>query len=360
MLGSKGETSGCQGCVATLAEDGSVSLRVRLPDALAEAHGPYVALEGLRFAYGHDQLVLALKANLARKVIATQVRALAKTDKKKFSEKDVAGGLALTWRFLKDAKGWEVLVSLDAAPQPLVSVRAAGRVAVDLNADHLAVVETDLYGNFVHAFSVPCATAGLSTEQAGAVIGDAVKKVIAYALKVKKPLSLEKLDFKAKKRSLKGQSPAYARMLSSFAYGRTKVLMEARAADAGLEVFFVNPAYTSVIGRVKYSVPLGITTHEAAALAIARRSQGVRERAPRPGRTCPVPVRGGTTAWTAPDWMLPQHRAHPWRRIARALPRLFEREPARKPTPAVPVSASATGKAKATGAGEAGHPPAQV
>jgi len=35
VLGSKDETAGCQGCVATVGADGSISLRLRLPNALS-------------------------------------------------------------------------------------------------------------------------------------------------------------------------------------------------------------------------------------------------------------------------------------------------------------------------------------
>ncbi len=42
----------------------------------------------------------------------------------------------------------------------------------------------------------------------------------------------------------------------------------------------VNPAYTSLIGRVKYAKPLGVSVHQAAALAIARRGMGFGERSP--------------------------------------------------------------------------------
>lgn len=353
VLGSKDETGGCQGCVATIAADGSLALRVRLPDALGGSFGKHVELHGVRFAYGHEAVTAALRENLARKERERTVKAQAKKQDAKFSAKAVSGGTALTWRFLRDAKGWEVLVSVEAPACSPVSVAAAGRVAVDVNADHLAVSETDYYGNCVASFSVPCRTQGLTTEQAGAVIGDAVKVVIAHAAAVKKPLVLESLDFKHKKRALSGENPAYARMLSSFAYNRIKSLFEARAHDAGLEVLTVNPAYTSVIGRVKYTVPLGTTMHEAAALAIARRSQQVRERAPRPKTRLRVPVKGGVTAWTAPDWMLPQHRAHPWRCVARTLVRPCERDSARK-SPAAAVS----GARSRTVSGEAGNLPA--
>ncbi|WP_236600034.1 transposase [Ramlibacter alkalitolerans] len=337
VLGSKGEMAGCQGCVAKAALDGSLSLRIRLPSALVGQHGTHAEVHGVRFAYGHDQVLDALRRNELRRVCESQARAEANAKGEKFSEKNVEGGIALTWQFVRDSEGWQVFVAVEAVQLEITSSRAAGRVAVDVNADHLAVAETDHFGNCIKAFSVPCRTRGLSTNQAGAVIGDAVKAVIAHVASVRKPLVLERLDFRAKKRSLGKDNPAYARMLSSFAYGRIRTLFEARALDAGIEVLSVNPAYTSVIGRIKYSVPLGITTHEAAAVAIARRSQQVRERAPQPGKTLLVPVKGGVTAWTSPAWTKPQHRAHPWRRIAREPVRPCERALVRE-DPAVRVS----------------------
>ena len=42
VLGSKDETSGCQLCVATVQDDGKLTLRLRLPDALAAEHGKYL------------------------------------------------------------------------------------------------------------------------------------------------------------------------------------------------------------------------------------------------------------------------------------------------------------------------------
>jgi hypothetical protein len=42
-------------------------------------------------------------------------------------------------------------------------------------------------------------------------------------------------------------------MLSSLAYTQVQTFLRARAFDAGIEVYEVNPAYTSVIGRYKFS-----------------------------------------------------------------------------------------------------------
>ena len=49
----------------------------------------------------------------------------------------------------------------------------------------------------------------------------------------------------------------------------------------------VNPAFGSVIGRVKFMERHGLSVHQAAALALARRLLGCSERIPR-RRVCPV------------------------------------------------------------------------
>ena len=63
MLGSRDETGGCQLCVATLADDGTLTLRLRLPDCLAGEHGKYLTISGVRFAHGQEQALAALQSN---------------------------------------------------------------------------------------------------------------------------------------------------------------------------------------------------------------------------------------------------------------------------------------------------------
>ena len=63
MLGSRDETAGCQLCVAGIADDGTLTLRLRIPDCLAEQHGKYLTIEGVQFAYGHEQVLAALQSN---------------------------------------------------------------------------------------------------------------------------------------------------------------------------------------------------------------------------------------------------------------------------------------------------------
>jgi hypothetical protein len=67
-------------------------------------------------------------------------------------------------------------------------------------------------------------------------------------------------------------------MLSSFAYRRFVQVLCARAHDAGIVVIFVNPAYSSLIGRRKFARRYGMSGHQAAALVLARRAQKFSER----------------------------------------------------------------------------------
>ena len=86
-------------------------------------------------------------------------------------------------------------------------------------------------------------------------------------------------------------------MLSGFAYSTVLTMLDRRAFRAGVRMFSVNPAYTSVLGRNNYMSRHGISPHEAAALAVAR-SQRYSE-SPMPSRTAsPLPARNrGEHIW---------------------------------------------------------------
>ena len=211
VLGSRDETSGCQLCVATVADDGTLTLRLRLPDCLAEQHGKYLVIPHVRFAYGHGQALAALGSNAEYAAYRRE-----HGDK---AARATALGQAISYRFKRDGKGWRVFVSTEMMDVPVVTDQRRGAIGADPNADHLAVAETDASGNCINAWRVPLVTYGKSTHQVEALIGDAVASVVAYAREVRKPIVIEKLDFRQKKADLEGESPRYSRMLSSFSYG---------------------------------------------------------------------------------------------------------------------------------------------
>ena len=290
VLGSRDETAGCQLCVATVAGEGTLTLRLRMPDCLAGQHGKYLTIAGVRFAYGHEQMLAALGSN------AEYAR-----HRREYGEKASRAttlGQAVSYRFKRDEKGWRVFATTAMMVVPVVTDQARGAIGVDLNADHLAICETDASGNYVNAFSVPLVTYGKSLRQTEAIIGDAVANVVDYAREVGKPIVIEKLDFRQKKASLEGEPHRYSRMLSSFSYSKTKACFISRGYRQGVEVHQVNPAFSSVIGRVKFMERYGFSVHQAAALVLARRLLACSERIPRRW-VCPV-GNGVQVAFTVP------------------------------------------------------------
>ena len=309
VLGSGDETAGCQLCVAAVANDGTLTLRLRIPDCLAVQHGKYLTIQGVYFAYGHEQVLAALDSNVdyAR-------------HRREHGEKAARAtrlGQAISYRFKRDRKGWRVFATTQMMDVPVVTDKRRGTIGVDLNADHLAVCETDASGNPVHSFSVPLVTYGKSQRQAQAIIGDAVASIVDYAREVGKPIVIERLDFRQKKATLEGESRKYSRMLSSFSYGKIKAYFISRGHREGVEVHQVNPAFSSVIGRVKFTERYGLSVHQAAALVLARRLLGCSERIPR-RRVCPV-GNGVQVTFTVPARKRVKHVWTYWGAISRQL-----------------------------------------
>ena len=308
-LGSRDETTGCQLCVATIAEDGCLNLRVRMPDALAEQHGKYLLIQNVWFAYGHEQVLAALQSN-------TEYTRYRRQHGEK-AARSTKLGQAISCRFKRDGRGWRVFVSTNMMDVPVVTDQRSGVIGIDLNADHLAVAETDASGNCLNAWRVPLVTYGKSTHQAEALIGDAVAWVVEYARDAGKPIVIEKLDFRQKKAVLEGDNQRYSRMLSSFSYGKVKAYFISRGYRQGVVIHQVNPAYSSVIGRVKFMERYGLSVHQAAALVLARRLLGCSERIPRL-RVAPV-GNGVHVAFTVPARKRVKHVWAYWGAISRQL-----------------------------------------
>ena len=315
VLGSRDETAGCQLCVASINDDGT------------------------RFASGHDVVLAALGSNTEYAVY-----------RREHGEKEArvtALGQAISYRFKRDSKGWRVFATTELPEVEATTDRRRGAIGVDLNADHVAVSETDASGNYVKAWRVPLVTYGKSHHQAEALIGDAVASVVEYARGAGKPLVVEKLDFRQKKAVLEGESRRYSRMLSGFSYGKVKAYFISRGYREGVEIIEVNPAYSSVVGRVKFMERYGLTVHQAAALVLARRLLGCSERIPRRW-VCPV-GNGVYVAFTVPVRKRVKHVWTYWGAIAGQLrPALAaQHRLGRRKRGPNPVQAVASGKTRA-------------
>lgn len=266
LVGSKDESCGNQSCQGVLQADGSLQLTVRLPNALHGQFGKTFVIN-VKLNYGKQQVINALQASKAETI--TKMDA----DGKEVQVKKRTG-VALTYRFNQDAKGWRVLISVPVS-NTLTTRKDMGVIGVDLNADHLAVTELDRFGNMI-AFKRYSLNLTGTSDQNQALIGDTVKAISSWAQWASKPIVLEDLDFKAKKQAM-GDDKRYNAMLSSLAYNQLHQMMTSSAFRAGVEVITVNPAYTSVIGNINYAKRLGISGHLAASIAIGRRGMNLKE-----------------------------------------------------------------------------------
>lgn len=149
---------------------------------------------------------------------------------------------------------------------------------MDTNYDNFAVAELDGTGNLLKHYTFPfdiTGTSGQNEQQ----ISLALDKVINLCAEANKPFAMEDLH-------MKSRAPLYGkktrnRHISLFAAQKVTALMESKAYKHHLAIRFVNPAYTSQIGKIKWMRRYGITIHESAAFAIGRRALGLKEALPK-------------------------------------------------------------------------------
>jgi IS605 OrfB family transposase len=187
---------------------------------------------------------------------------------------------AKTWHFYyKDGK-WCVAVSFTPSTVERVSRSVDyGCIGIDMNPLSIGWAYIDAVGNLKAHGQIPLQT-GLPKGKQQAQIVKACLELAALATKYQCPVVGEELDFSKKKEQLRERGKKYARMLSSWAYSEFFKLLNSILFNRGIELITVNPAYSSIIGLVKYLRMYGKACDEAAALAIGRPGMRLSEKIP--------------------------------------------------------------------------------
>jgi len=251
-LGSKDETRGCQTCQY---DSDAKMLKIRLATA------------GTALNRGSEWLTIG---NVEFKRGGSQIAAVQ------------ALGMAVTTRVVlrEDRKGnlsAYALVSIDEITPPEKTYRGRAALGVDLNARSAALALIRHDGNVAETHSLPFELGRKSTAQTESILSAITREIVMYACMQRVPIVIEDLDFSEKKKQLSEMGARYAEMLSGLAYSTFYKMLTRHAARHGVKVITVNPAFTSVLGWVKFGVDR-LTVDEAAAVAIARRGQGFKER----------------------------------------------------------------------------------
>jgi IS605 OrfB family transposase len=106
------------------------------------------------------------------------------------------------------------------------------------------------------------------------------RQVVESALEGGKAIVVEDLQKVPKGRRGDGLAKL-RRKLHKWAYRSVLEKIEVYARRVGVQVIKVNPAYTSIIGKLKYSPMLGIDKDVASAYVIGRRGLGFEEKLPK-------------------------------------------------------------------------------
>jgi IS605 OrfB family transposase len=170
-----------------------------------------------------------------------------------------------------------VAASWESAPPPIATDRSRGALGVDANPDVVAAADVSADGNLLSHRSIGAQRLPFASKaKRDNDVRLLAKEVVDEAARLGKPIALEKLGFSAESRRTGWRK--FRRTKSNFIWRKILDAVESRAARSGVEVISVHPAFTSVLGELKYAQMYSMNRHAAAALVVGRRGAGFLER----------------------------------------------------------------------------------
>jgi hypothetical protein len=168
---------------------------------------------------------------------------------------------------------FRVLVTADQAAKVISNNN--GIAGIDLNPTGIAVTLVYPNGNFRCSKWFFCPDLMYARkEKRNWLIGNVVKKtfnwIASYQLNT---VSLEDLKFFNRFDTYQ----KFNRIKTNFVHKKFVQIIQAQAIKQKMVIKAINPAYTSILGELKYQRYYGLNSHQAAALVIARRGLGFNE-----------------------------------------------------------------------------------
>lgn len=166
---------------------------------------------------------------------------------------------------------------------PEVSItKESGIIGIDVNASpfHIAYAEVKRDGNLRAYGKINLSNfIGKSKETRELLSWQVAHQIVNLARERKRAIAIENLKKLPKGKKGDGRRKL-RRRLQQFIYKGLLQKIEILARREGIEVVKVNPAFTSVIGQLKYSPQYGIDKDVAGAFVIGRRGMGFKEEIP--------------------------------------------------------------------------------
>lgn len=241
-------------------KDDDFCLKIQLPRCLQEKHGEWIEVPFKLSGARKQDLLYAIEAN---KPITVQV-------------------------FRREHKkdNWYIHLTTYVQDVPTVHTEKNGCLGIDFNAQTIDVIYIKPDGNpgvldgqkIIASYSL---NENWTTGQRKADLRNISASIVTLAEQNQCAIGIENLDFSQKKAAMRHRgSKKYNRMLSGLVYDGLRAAIVSRAEKRGVKVIFVNPAFTSLIGMVKYMARYGLNSATSASMVIARRAMGFSERVP--------------------------------------------------------------------------------
>jgi len=186
------------------------------------------------------------------------------------------GTSAYTARVLLHEEGKIFRVLIVSEHENSTLPNAKGIAGVDLNPTGVAVTLLYPDGNFRRSKWFACPDLMYARKwKRNWLINNLLNEVLAWITSYKiNTLAIESLDFSKKY----GTSRKFNRVKANFVYRKLVKTVHSNVIRKNFYLKEINPAFTSVIGELKYAKCYGLNNHQAAALVIGRRALGFAER----------------------------------------------------------------------------------
>ncbi|MED3883964.1 IS200/IS605 family accessory protein TnpB-related protein [Priestia aryabhattai] len=224
--------------------------------------GKIVTFPNVSFPYGQEEVTNAVLCQQNCK------------DKK-------ANGKPISWSVEDHGEYYIIKCLIDVEEEVLVNFYTSdGVIGVDCNVDHFAWTDVSKDGNFLESgtfsFSLYKKTVGQSTK----ILEAEAIALVDLAVRKNKPIVMEDIDTTLSKTGDAYGNKKTNRLKSVFAYRKMAQAIESCAQKRAVAVMTVNPAYTSIGGKLKYMRKFGLSIHQAASYTIGRKGLGYKEKAP--------------------------------------------------------------------------------
>jgi len=183
---------------------------------------------------------------------------------------------------LRNGKIYAQISTEEKFPE-LTFTKDNGVIGIDINAYpfHLALVYTSKNGNLEKYERINLGTLLEDSSDRRAYLSwQTAHQVVDIAKRERKAIVVENLERLPKGKRGDGL-PKLRQRLQKWIYKALLQKIEIVAKRNGIQVIKVNPAYTSVIGKLKYAPLYNIDKDTAGAYVIARRGLGFKERLPK-------------------------------------------------------------------------------